>query len=78
MLQAKKHIFDLMAALKKETRWMPSMPDSTDSLDQWFDFYHECMNVGHKFTIKDMAKELNMSKGHLYNEHGKYKAERGI
>lgn len=78
LTKAQQHLADLITAVKKQTRWVPKKPNSTDSLDVWFDYYYECESIGHKITLKDLAKEVNISEGHLYNEHGKYKAERDI
>ena len=58
----------------------PKKPDSIEPRDRnkWFDYYHECHRAGIKYTLADLANDINISYVYARNLHINYKLERGI
>lgn len=57
---------------------IPQKPVTNSGLAMWFDYYHKCKRIGKSYTLKEVAKDTNLSYGYVRQEHGKYKIERGI
>jgi hypothetical protein len=50
-------------------------PGKGDSLDEWFAYYHACKKSRVKYTLQDLANDVNLSHGYVRQEHAKYIAE---
>jgi hypothetical protein len=46
--------------------------------DDWFNYYHDINARGYKYTLKDLAKEVEYSYGYVKQKHSEYKAEWGV
>ncbi len=53
----------------------PTKPNKSEPLGKWFAYFHDCEKNRIHYTLKDLAKDANLSYGHIRTEHAKYQAE---
>jgi hypothetical protein len=62
---------------RSRSDWPPS-PGPGAYPDRWFDWYHHCKDeLGYKFTLEELAKEMGLSYGHVRKLHATYMHEHG-
>jgi hypothetical protein len=57
---------------------LPIKPKDKSNLFLWFDYKHAMSQAGFKYTLKELAKDVNLSYEHVRHEHMGYKAEKGL
>lgn len=76
--EAEVHVNTLLRELKRDAKWQPIKPSNLEDRDAWFDYYHECKAAAVKYTLKDLATEINLAYGTVRQLHRMYKAERNL
>jgi hypothetical protein len=56
----------------------PQKPPKGSTLDIWFDYYHDCEKAGIRYTLKQVAEEVDFSPQYIRRLHILYKAERDM
>lgn len=74
LTNARKHIVDLIEAIKNKIRWIPQKPKSLDDWDAWFEYLHECEKAGINYDLKMLAEDISKSHGYVRQRHSEYLA----
>ena len=45
------------------------------NLEEWFNYFHVCGNIGVRFSLKDISKKTNYSYSYIRRKHSEYIAE---
>lgn len=57
---------------------MPTKPSKDAGFVAWFDYYHHCKKVKRKYTLQELADDIEYSLPHVKAMHRLYKTERDL
>ncbi len=68
-----KKYWQLLESKLEEQGWfkppLPQKPNTTDNINEWFDYYHACKEAKLNYSLKSLAKDCNNSYDYVRKLH---------
>jgi hypothetical protein len=56
----------------------PHKPHPGESVDHWFNYYHQCRLKGYQYSLRDLAQDTGLKLGYIKLLHRQYRIEHHI